>query len=151
MNENTKKYTKEEILKEVDVTEQIRNILDIPNKNNLYKDLGLNITYLNLKNFISGRDPVLKKKSVEYLSRKLNLLPLQLFIDIDTLDEEDIEALKKIQAKFLAKLADYAKKFENDKRRIKTRPITEEDIKKVENILNSAVVDIDLSDLDIEI
>jgi len=145
------KLTQEEIVKELDITEEMRQILNVPNKNNLYKDLGLNITYLNLKNFISGRDPELKKKSINYLSQKINVLPLLIFIDIDNVDEEDIKALKKIQEKFLIKLAKYTKKFENDKRRIKAKPVTDDDIKKVEDILNDAMVSIDLSEIDLSI
>ena len=145
------KLSREEIINELDITEEMRQILNVPNKNNLYKDLGLNITYLNLKNFISGRDPELKKKSINYLSQKINVLPLLIFIDIDDIDEEDIKALKKIQEKFLKKLANYTKKFENDKRRIKAKPVTEEDIQKVENILNDAMVSIDLSEIDLSI
>ena len=145
------KLTQEEIVKELDITEEMRQILNVPNKNNLYKDLGLNITYLNLKNFISGRDPELKKKSINYLSQKIDVLPLLIFIDIDNVDEEDIKALKKIQEKFLIKLAKYTKKFENDKRRIKAKPVTDDDIKKVEDILNDAMVSIDLSEIDLSI
>jgi len=155
MNENRQEpvITKEEMIKMLDINEEIRKLLNVPNKNNLYKDLGLNFTYLNLKNFIAGREPELKKKSIKYLSEKLNVLPLLLFIDLETLDDEDILFLKKIQLKFLDKLAKYVKKFENDQKRITAKPVSDEDIKKVEEILQNATssIDIDLSELDIEV
>jgi len=139
--------SRENIISKIDINENIRSILNVPNKNNLYKDLNLNPTYLNLKNFISGRESELKKKSVDYLSQKLNILPINLYIDLDDIDEEDIENLKKIQDKFLKKLSNYTQKFSFDKKRIKGKPITDQDIKNVEDIMNEAAISLDLSEL----
>ena len=148
---NLVKKSKDELLKEIKVNEEVRLILNVPNKNNLYNDLGLNPTYLNLKNFISGKELELKKKSIEYISNKLNLLPIQLFIDLDNLEEEELEILKRLQIKYLEKLVSYAKKFENDQRRIRKNRVTDEEVQKVQDIISEVAMDIDLNDLDIQI
>ncbi len=148
---NLVKKSKNELLKEIKVDEEVRLILNVPNKNNLYNDLGLNPTYLNLKNFISGKELELKKKSIEYISNKLNLLPIQLFIDLDNLEEEELEVLKRLQIKYLEKLVGYTKKFENDQRRIKKNRVTDEDVQKVQKIISEVAMDLDLNDLDIHI
>jgi len=150
-NNTQQTYTAEEVIENLDDRNIIREILNVPNKNNLYKDLDLNITYLNLKNFISGRETELKKKSIEHLSKKLNVLPVTLFIDLDNIDENDIQMVQLLQSKFFSKLSSYVQKFENDQRRNKSAKTTEEDVKEVEDILNQAVSAIDLSELDIHI
>ena len=101
------------LLKLEDLTSgsSIREILSECNKNALYRDLGLNISYSNLKSFISGTENILKKKSIEYISKKFNLEVIPLFVDYEELTDEEYQLIDKIQNRFLKKLEKYAEEF----------------------------------------
>jgi len=135
-------------MKDLNINERLREILDVPNKNALYRDLGLNYTYLNLKNFINGKEE-LKQKSIDYLSKKLNVVPITLFIgaEEDFLTDEEKDVLMKIQEKFLNRVSEYTKKFENDFRRPKKIQLTEEEQQSTAKIFKDIMVDLDIEDI----
>ena len=139
---------KEKKMKDLNINERLREILDVPNKNALYRDLGLNYTYLNLKNFINGKEE-LKQKSIDYLSKKLNVVPITLFIgaEEDFLTDEEKDVLMKIQEKFLNRVSEYTKIFENDFRRPKKTQLTEEEQQSTAKIFKDIMVDLDIEDI----
>jgi len=136
-------------MKTLNVEDQLRSILNVPNKNALYRDLGLNYTYLNLKNFINGKEP-LKQKSLEFISKKLNITPIMLFIggEDDFLNEEEKQVLEKIQKKFLDRVSEYTKQFENDFRKPKKIKLTDEQKEESSKIFNEFMVDLNIDDLE---
>ena len=139
------------LLETKDILEDIRELLkEVPNKNALYDLIGLNRSYLNLKNFINGREDILKQKSLDHLFKDTNIQQLILFINLDELTEEEVKVLHSLHIKFLTKLSNIIEPvMDLQKRKTVSKP-TEEDKKEVQNILND-ILSKNLDEIEIDI
>jgi len=157
MNQETVKMNEVEnqekldILDSKDILEDIRELLkEVPNKNALYDLIGLNRSYLNLKNFINGREDILKQKSLDHLLKDANVKQLTLFVNMDDLTEEEVKVLHSIHIKFLTKLSNIISPVMDLKKRKTVSKSTEADKKEVQDILND-ILSKNVGDIEIDI
>ena len=102
------------------IYEKMRDILSrIPNKNNLYRKIGLNMTYLNLKNFIAGRDGI-RPRSEETLNNHIGYKKVICYVREDE-NEEKLKVIKELNDKYFKTLEMFADEFSSDYRRY-TKP-----------------------------
>ena len=119
------------------VEEEIRKILQkVQNKNALYKTLGLNTTYLNLKNFINDKEKHLKQKSVDAMLNYTGGLLIPLFIIPEELTDDQLNVLYDIQEKFVEKLDGIHEKTNDFASRKTTPKITKDDINAAQGIID---------------
>ena len=131
----------------LNITDDIKKILSIiPNKNSLYRDINLNTNYLNLKNFVSGKE-TLKPRSEEALINKLGYKKVTMYIKEETLSQEEKVYINILQVKFLEELNNYIQKFLSERKRFTNDEITDKDIKR----LNETIDSLREYDLDLEI
>jgi formate dehydrogenase maturation protein FdhE len=150
MNE-VENQEKLDILDSKDILEDIRELLkEVPNKNALYDLIGLNRSYLNLKNFINGREDILKQKSLDHLLKDANVKQLTLFVNMDDLTEEEVKVLHSIHIKFLTKLSNIISPVMDLKKRKTVSKSTEADKKEVQDILND-ILSKNVGDIEIDI
>ena len=106
---------------------EIRDVLNkIPNRNSLYRDLGLNFAYQPLKRFINGSEEDLKKKGEEYLNHKVKAKKLELYYNPEELTDEEVRVIRKIQDRYLERLDNYASQFADEQRKMSIDQITPE-------------------------
>jgi len=151
-------HTRIQKLKEINKNQNdiLRNILNkIPNKNSLYRKIKLPISYLNLKSFLNGKEK-LKEKSENHLLNTLNLEKFCLYINVNELNETELAVLENLYKKMFTKFENFADEFKNEKRKSSPKDITENDLKKVNELIkdvsdfkadnDSKFLDIDLFD-----
>jgi len=84
----------------------------VPNTTNFLKDMGLPLSYLGIRYFLSGKQDKIGEKGLEKIVDKLGyemiLVPVK--------NEEDKEEAVKLQDKFIADFDQYLDKFKNDRR-----------------------------------
>jgi len=139
------------------ITEDMRKILSqIPNKNSLYRDIGLNTTYLNLKHFIAGKEK-LKEKSEDALLNKLGYKKVTLYVKEDDLSIEEKTYINVLQVKFLEELNNYIQKFLGERKRFTRSDLNKNELEELTKKLNEAKeysleeIGIDMNNLNIEI
>ncbi len=137
------------------ITEDIRKILSqIPNKNSLYRDIGLNTTYLNLKHFIAGKEK-LKEKSENALLNKLGYKKVVLYVKEDELTPEEKTYINVLQVKFLEELNNYIQKFLGERKRFTRSDLDKNKLDEITKKLNEAkeydLSEIEIKDLDISL
>ena len=114
-----------EVLKST-IHEKIKGFLKpISNKNSLYRAIKLPLTYLNLKNFLAGRDPKLKEKSLNALNNTLGYTETTVYLPEDV-SEEVIQYLKELNEKYLKDVEEFANSFNKNS----PQSISQEDIHK---------------------
>jgi hypothetical protein len=137
-----------------DITEDIRCILlNIPNKNSLYRDINLSTTYLNLKHFIAGKEK-LKPRSEDALLNKLGYKKVIMYVKEDELSQEEKTYINVLQVKFLEELNEYIQKFLHEKKRFTKDEITKDEVEKIHESINQMQeynLDLEIDGLNIDL
>jgi ribosomal protein S6 len=120
------------------IEDEIRSLLKTaPNKNALYKALGLNVTYLNLKNFLNNKEKHLRQKSLDAILNYTGGMLVPFFIIPEDLTEEQLDVLYTIQDNFLEKLSTVHEKSKDFESRKTTPKITKNDINDAQSIIDN--------------
>lgn len=131
----------------INFEEELRLILkDIPNKNALYKKLGLNQTYLNLKNFINGKEEHLKEKGLNAFLDKIGYIKIPLYVSKDDIPEDVIKLINLQYQETLQSIHEFIEPVFEEKGRRKA-VFDENDVQAVKDIIEHSLSQ-DVSDIE---
>jgi hypothetical protein len=131
----------------INFEEELRLILkDIPNKNALYKKLGLNQTYLNLKNFINGKEEHLKEKGLNAFLEKIGYVKIPLYIRKEDIPEDIINLINLQYQETLQSIHEFIEPVFEEKGRRKAI-FDENDVQAVKDIIEHSLSQ-DVSDIE---